>query len=154
MPVYKVTETSFEALDQTSFEREGILERQGIQARLRDYPEVLEEGLFILAEEFSSWDESSRRIDLLALDRGAVWSSWSSSAATRTASWTAGHPRCCPGQEEGLRRGTQARPDRGRGEAGLGRADRRSWTPPLHGPRPPGGGLTRGTRLQNRRGGP
>ena len=46
-----------------------ILERQGIQARLRDHPEVLEEGLFILAEEFSSWDESSRRIDLLALDR-------------------------------------------------------------------------------------
>ena len=69
MPVYKVTETAFEALDQTSFEREGILERQGIQARLRDHPEVLEEGLFILAEEFSSWDESSRRVDLLALDR-------------------------------------------------------------------------------------
>ena len=69
MPVYKVTETAFEPLDQTSFEREGILERQGIQARLRDHPEVLEEGLFILAEEFSSWDESSRRVDLLALDR-------------------------------------------------------------------------------------
>ena len=69
MPVYKVTETAFEALDQTSFEREGILERQGTQARLRDHPEVLEEGLFILAEEFSSWDESSRRVDLLALDR-------------------------------------------------------------------------------------
>ena len=69
MPVYKVTETAFEPLDQTSFEQEGILERQGIQARLRDHPEVLEEGLFILGEEFSSWDESSRRIDLLALDR-------------------------------------------------------------------------------------
>ena len=69
MPVYRVTETAFEPLDQTSFEREGILERQGIQARLRDRPEVLEEGLYILAEEFSSWDESSRRIDLLALDR-------------------------------------------------------------------------------------
>ena len=69
MPVYKVTETAFEPLDQTSFEREGILERQGIQARLRDHPEVLEEGPFILAEEFSSWDESSRRVDLLALDR-------------------------------------------------------------------------------------
>ena len=45
MPVYRVTETAFEPLDQTSFEREGILERQGIQARLRDRPEVLEEGL-------------------------------------------------------------------------------------------------------------
>ncbi len=69
MPVYKVTETTFEPLDRTDFEREGILERQGIQARLRDSPEVLEDGLYILAEEFSSWDESSRRIDLLALDR-------------------------------------------------------------------------------------
>ena len=36
MPVYKVTETDFEPLDQTNFEREGTLERQGIQARLRD----------------------------------------------------------------------------------------------------------------------
>ena len=69
MPVYKVTETDFEPLDQTNFEREGILERQGIQARLRDRPEILEEGLYILDEEFSRWDESSRRIDLLALDR-------------------------------------------------------------------------------------
>ena len=35
---------------------------------LLDQPEVLEEGLFILAKEYSDWEESNRRIDLLALD--------------------------------------------------------------------------------------
>ena len=29
---------------------------------------MLEEGLFIVAEEFSNWEDSSRSIDLLALD--------------------------------------------------------------------------------------
>ena len=68
MPVYRVTEEDFEPLEKTSFENEGLLERKDIQARLRDRPEILEEGLYILAEEFGSWEESSRRIDLLALD--------------------------------------------------------------------------------------
>ena len=68
MPVYRVTNEKFEPLEMTSFEDQGLYERSGMQRRLRDQPEVLEEGLFILAEEYSSWEESSRRIDLLALD--------------------------------------------------------------------------------------
>lgn len=35
---------------------------------LRDRPEVLEDGLLIIAEEYSNWEDSNRRIDLLALD--------------------------------------------------------------------------------------
>ena len=40
-----------------------------IQERLREDPDILEERLFILAEEYSDWEDSNRRIDLLALDR-------------------------------------------------------------------------------------
>ena len=69
MPVYRVTDEDFEPLDKSSFEAEHLLEREDIQRRLRDRPEILEEGLFILAEEYSDWKESNRRIDLLALDR-------------------------------------------------------------------------------------
>ena len=69
MPVYRVTEEDFEPLDRTSFEAEKLRERDDIQRRLRDRPEILEGGLFILAEEYSDWEDSNRSIDLLALDR-------------------------------------------------------------------------------------
>ena len=68
MPVFRVTGDKFEPLYATTFSDEGLLERKDIQRRLRDQPEILEEGLFILAEEYSNWEESNRRIDLLALD--------------------------------------------------------------------------------------
>jgi len=35
---------------------------------LRDQPDVLEEGLRIISEEFGNWEDSNRRIDLLGLD--------------------------------------------------------------------------------------
>ena len=65
-----------------------------------------------------------------------------------------GCPRCRPNQGAEFRGRTPGWPGRGRGEAGLGRTGNRPWSSPLHGPRPPGGGLRSGTRLQNRRGGP
>ena len=68
MSVYKVTPEAVEPLRETSFEAENLYERQDMQRLLRDRPDVLEEGLFILAEEYGDWEESNRRIDLLALD--------------------------------------------------------------------------------------
>ena len=53
----------------TSFGQTGVMERQDLQRILRDKPEILEDGLFILAEEFSNWQGSGRSIDLLALDQ-------------------------------------------------------------------------------------
>ena len=53
----------------TSFGETGVLERRDLQRILRDRPEILEDGLFILAEEFSNWQGSGRSIDLLALDQ-------------------------------------------------------------------------------------
>ena len=55
-------------MEKTSFETERLHERGDMQRRLRDRPEILEEGLYILGEEYGDWEESSRRIDLLALD--------------------------------------------------------------------------------------
>lgn len=52
----------------TSFGQTGVLERRDLQRILRDKPEILEDGLFILAEEFSNWQGSGRSIDLLGLD--------------------------------------------------------------------------------------
>ena len=68
MPVYRVTSQDFEPLIETSFEAEQLYERNDIQRRLRDRPEILEDGLFVIAEEYGDWVESNRRIDLLALD--------------------------------------------------------------------------------------
>ena len=69
MPLYRVTSQDFEPLPETSFEAERLYERGDIQRRLRDRPEILEDGLFIIAEEYGDWEESNRRIDLLALDK-------------------------------------------------------------------------------------
>lgn len=52
----------------TSFGETGVLERRDLQRILRDRPEILEDGLFIIDEEFSNWQDSKLRIDLLGLD--------------------------------------------------------------------------------------
>ena len=70
MAIYKMVgdKERLEKVAPTSFGQEGVLERSDLQRILRDQPEVLEEGLLIIAEEFGNWQDSSRRIDLLALD--------------------------------------------------------------------------------------
>lgn len=52
----------------TSFGQTGVMERQDLQRILRDKPEILEPGLFVITEEFRDWADSDRRIDLLCLD--------------------------------------------------------------------------------------
>lgn len=70
MAIYKMVgdKERLEKVAVTSLGQEGILERADLQRILSDQPEVLEEGLLIIAEEFGSWQDSNRRIDLLALD--------------------------------------------------------------------------------------
>ena len=68
MAVYRMTGEKFEELPETSFEAENIREREDLQRILRDQPDVLEEGLLIVSDEYGDWQESNRRIDLLALD--------------------------------------------------------------------------------------
>lgn len=72
MAIYKmVGDKDKEKLDEvvtTSFSEEKLRERTDLQRMLRDQPEVVEEGLLIIAEEFGDWEDSKRRIDLLGLD--------------------------------------------------------------------------------------
>ena len=68
MPLYRWNTDNLEAVPPTTFEAEQLLERSDLQRLLRDQPDVLEEGLFIIAEEFGNWEDSNRSIDLLALD--------------------------------------------------------------------------------------
>ena len=70
MAIYKMVgdKETLVKVDPTSFGQEGMLERADLQRLLRDQPEVLEEGLLIISEEFGNWQDSNRRIDLLGLD--------------------------------------------------------------------------------------
>lgn len=71
MPIYEVRQNGLSPLNATSFETERMSERGDIQRLLKNDISCLEEGLMVLAEEFSDWQDSSRRIDLLCLDTDA-----------------------------------------------------------------------------------
>ena len=70
MAIYKMVgdKEKLDKVTQTSFGQEGVLEREDLQRMLCDRPEVLEDGMLIIAEEFGNWQDSNRRIDLLGLD--------------------------------------------------------------------------------------
>jgi hypothetical protein len=71
MPLYEILPDTLRPLTQTTLVSERIRERQDLQRLVRDQVEILEEGLLVIAEEFGEWEESRRRIDLLAVDRQA-----------------------------------------------------------------------------------
>ena len=68
MPLYRWNDDSLEPVPPTTFEAERLQERNDLQRLLRDRPDALEDGLFVIAEDFRYWPNSSRRIDLLCLD--------------------------------------------------------------------------------------
>ena len=71
MPLYEMTDSSFRPVPEKSFTDMGIGERTDIQRLLRTQIEVLGDDLYVLSEEFAEWDDSKRRIDLLAIDNQA-----------------------------------------------------------------------------------
>ena len=71
MTLFRITDHSFEPVDRATFAGEAIRERQDLQRLLRDSIDLLVPGGFVLAEEYSDWQDSKRRIDLLCLDEGA-----------------------------------------------------------------------------------
>jgi hypothetical protein len=68
MPLYEMTPDSFRAICQASFADLKVRERHDLQRLLRTQIDVLGDDLYVLAEEFGDWEESKRRIDLLAID--------------------------------------------------------------------------------------
>ncbi len=71
MPLYEMLPDSFRALPETSFADMRVRERDDLQRLLRSQIEVLGDDLYVLTEEFGEWEDSRRRIDLLAIDREA-----------------------------------------------------------------------------------
>ncbi|MCA9029226.1 MAG: DUF4268 domain-containing protein, partial [Planctomycetaceae bacterium] len=70
MALYEIGNDSLRVIEQTTFVGAKLKERD-VQRLLRTQIEVLDPDLYVLAEEFSEWQDSSRRIDLLAIDRDA-----------------------------------------------------------------------------------
>ncbi len=71
MPLYELTKDWIVPLPQTTFAKRGIGERQDLQRLLREHIAVVGHDLLVVAEEFGDWEESRRRIDLLAIDKMA-----------------------------------------------------------------------------------
>ncbi len=69
MPLFEMSEDQFKPLLQTSFSSLGVRERNDLQRLLRTQIEILGEDLYVISEEFSDWEDSRRRIDLLAIDK-------------------------------------------------------------------------------------
>ncbi len=69
MPLYRYGATGLEAVGRTSLAAEQIRERQDLQRVLRQRIDVLGDDLLVVAEEYGLFEDSRRRVDLLALDR-------------------------------------------------------------------------------------
>jgi len=71
MPLYEVTSDAFVNITSVSLAEMKLRERGDLQRLLRTKIEVIADDLYVIAEEFGDWEESRRRIDLLAIDKNA-----------------------------------------------------------------------------------
>ena len=71
MSIFELKKDQVVQLPDTSFSDEGVKERQDLQRIFKSQIEVLDPDLLVIAEEYGDWEDSQRRIDLLALDRDA-----------------------------------------------------------------------------------
>ena len=71
MALYQITEDSLTPLAVTSFQEENLWERRDLQRLLKANIEAISPDIMVVAEEFGEWDQSGRRIDLLAVDKDA-----------------------------------------------------------------------------------
>ncbi|MEU7994050.1 hypothetical protein AB0B83_01735 [Micromonospora sp. NPDC049060] len=69
MPLYEIDGDRLRRHDAARFAALGIYERDDLQRLLRDDIAVLSPDLLVVAEEFGNWEDSRRRIDLLAVDK-------------------------------------------------------------------------------------
>ncbi|MEO2016231.1 MAG: hypothetical protein ABGZ53_17875 [Fuerstiella sp.] len=71
MPIYRYTNDAIQPIASATFSDLGITERADLQRLLRDQIEIIAPDTLVIAEEFGNWEDSRRRIDLLAIDRDA-----------------------------------------------------------------------------------
>ena len=71
MALYQIKENSLQPVPGTSLVQEGIQEIDGLQLMLREKIDIVSPDTLVISEEYSRWDDSSRRIDLLGVDKDA-----------------------------------------------------------------------------------
>ena len=71
MPIYRIKDNNILPVQKTTFAQEGILEKQDLQNMLKNRIDIVAPDTLIVAEEFSCWENSRRRIDLLGIDKNA-----------------------------------------------------------------------------------
>lgn len=71
MAIFKLTKDALVPLAETQLAAEGFFERKDLQRLLRSQIQALDSDLMVIGEEFGDWVASSRRIDLLCIDRDA-----------------------------------------------------------------------------------
>ena len=77
MTIYRIADDEkIVRVPQTTFEDAKLKERQDLQQMLKDNIGVIsgdspDDEILVVAEEFSDWEDSKRRIDLLGIDKGA-----------------------------------------------------------------------------------
>ena len=69
MPLYKFSNNHLHEIKKTTYSAVGILEKDHLQSALRDDISILGADLLVIAEEFTEFADSQRRIDLLCVDR-------------------------------------------------------------------------------------
>lgn len=69
--MYKINKSSnsIQRLEQKSFSSLGFRERDHLQEWISKQPDVLGEDFLIIQKEFSGFDDTQERLDLLALDK-------------------------------------------------------------------------------------
>ena len=70
MPLIRITDDGLQEVPRTSFLSEKLREREDLQAFVRERISLVlpQMNLLVVGEEFGDWDDSRRRIDLLAID--------------------------------------------------------------------------------------
>lgn len=71
MAIYEITETALREIETTNFADAGFREREHLQQLLKMQIDVIAPDTLVISEEFGSWGDSQRRIDLLGVDRQA-----------------------------------------------------------------------------------
>ena len=71
MAIYRMTTNELEPLAAVTFAGVNVSERGDLQRLLKRKIEIIAPDVLIIAEEFSDWEDSRRRIDLLGIDSAA-----------------------------------------------------------------------------------
>lgn len=71
VPIFEINSDSIVEVPTTDFGTVKVREREDLQRLLRDHIDVVAPDTLIISEEFSDWEDSRRRIDLLGLDKSA-----------------------------------------------------------------------------------